>query len=54
MMEDEKTLEEGNSVISSEKHGTSKSNVAGELDDQILDVETQGVSTHFRRCGFGY
>ncbi|KAK0760461.1 hypothetical protein N5P37_006655 [Trichoderma harzianum] len=43
MMEDEKTLEEGNSVISSEKHGTSKSNVAGELDDQILDVETQGI-----------
>ncbi|PKK45363.1 hypothetical protein CI102_9954 [Trichoderma harzianum] len=42
-MEDEKTLEEGNSVISSEKHGTSKSNVAGELDDQILDVETQGI-----------
>ncbi|KAJ4856768.1 major facilitator superfamily domain-containing protein [Trichoderma breve] len=42
MMEDEETLEEGHSAISSEKRGTRKSNAAGELDDQILDVETQG------------
>lgn len=54
MMEDEKTLEDGHSAISSEKHEARKSNVAGELDDQIFDVETQGVSTLFRRCDFGY
>ncbi|KAF3054713.1 Efflux pump vrtL [Trichoderma lentiforme] len=41
-MEDEKTLEDGHSATSSEKLGARKSNVAGELDDQIFDVETQG------------
>ncbi|UKZ51074.1 hypothetical protein TrVGV298_004829 [Trichoderma virens] len=42
-MGDGTILEDEHSTVSSEKHGTRKSNVAGELEDQILDVETQGT-----------